>query len=208
MASYITAAPELGGHRYGPYYGGSLYVGSDPSRAQVVIASSFGVAPMHAMITDLNNGTFQVQPVQMGLSVFCQQVGVPKVYPVQGGVQLSSGDSFMIGGPRGPRFTLEYVAIGPVQEQSGGFLSGLFGGRGKGISSRLGQEVSRQAQTSALTSIPLYREAYRFYSRARTGAYAQPRYIISAVGAVVVLIGGLAVGCMGSVATLIASLAR
>ena len=55
-------------------------------------------------------------------------------------------------------------------------------------------EVSRQLQSRFVRSSP-GREIYMVYTRLKSGAWLQPRYII---GALVSLVALLAVGCVGA----------
>jgi hypothetical protein len=223
MASYLQLAPEQGGTRFGPFPGGTIQLGSDRGRCQIVLGVP-GIAPVHGMVVDNGNGTFTVQPTTRG-GMFLVQGG--NTWPLESAVTARSGDTIVLGNQAGPRFTLQFEDPrgkpappggwnigGPTQGSSGGGggggvgfpnLGGLPGGnssrarqieRQGGYGNALANEASRQMRARLIAKTGLG-DYYTMYNRFQSGTYFSPRYIITALGSVVVLLGGALVSCLG-----------
>jgi hypothetical protein len=67
--------------------------------------------------------------------------------------------------------------------------------------------VKRQAMSNLIAKTPL-RNYWTDYQRMRSGTFMQPRYLVSFLGGLVVVLGGLFVTCAGGIGTLLAALAH
>ncbi|MFT7518027.1 MAG: hypothetical protein ACI9MC_000151 [Kiritimatiellia bacterium] len=191
--TYLTLTPEFGGTKFGPF-SGTINLGTDGGRCQIVLAASSGIQPLHAMITDTGTA-WQVQPVQMGAPVFLRKPN-GRVLPVTMAVQAAPGDAVVLGSQSGPALLLSRASVAPV----GGAAGGGGSRRGGKLSTDAFSREARRQVESTLITMPYGREAYRFYTRLRSGSFMRPRYIIGAVGGLVFVVGTGCVGCLGTVA--------
>lgn len=211
MPTFLQLAPEQGGNRFGPFAGGAINLGSDQKRCQIFLGMP-GIAPIHATIMDHGNGGYTVAPTQRGLGLLLMQNGQFKT--IDSPVQARSGDTVLVGGHNGARFMLVFEGAGgkpSVAAVGGGAfagagaaMAGTAAGRSAqnryakqgGFGGAMMAEVQRQAFGRLIAKTPL-RDYYSLLYRFRSGSAFQPRYIISAVGALVVLFGGAFVSCAG-----------
>jgi hypothetical protein len=213
MPTFLQLAPEQGGNRFGPFNGGAIQLGSDQKKCQIFLGMP-GIAPIHATVMDHGNGAYTVAPSQRGLGLLLMQNG--QLRPLDQPAQARVGDTIYVGGHNGARFTLQFdgpggnrgagVALGgmapaaaAVQSQSHmPNVGGRYAKQG-GFGNAMANELQRQAFGRLLAKTPL-RDYYSLIYRFRSGSALQPRYIISAVGALVFLFGGSLVSCTGIVA--------
>lgn len=214
MASFLQLAAEQGGTRFGPFQGGTIQLGTDQQRCQLVLGPMPGIAPVHAMIVDNGNGTFTVQPAQRGLGLFLQQQASGQMWPLDAAVTARSGDVVVIGSQAGPRFTLQHEGMKPggragavAAAGGGGVAAAMPGFMGNnpgmrriqqqgGMGNALAKEVQRQTRAKMLAKLGLG-EYYSMWYRYKSGTYFQPRYILAALGSIAVLVGGGLVSCFG-----------
>lgn len=186
----LTLSPEFGGSRFGPFGPGTLSIGSDVKRCQIVLHASTGAAPVHAMLTASGDG-WQVQPAQVGSAVFLRKSN-GRISPVSTLTAITNGDAIVIGSQSGPALIVTRAAVGPATN-AGRKAKGRVPGSEHLSGSAYQREARRQVE-SAIVRHPIGREAYRWWTRYKTGALLRPRYVI---GAVVGLVGMLGFGCMG-----------
>jgi len=197
----LTLSPELGGTRFGPFASGTISLGTDAGRCQVVLHPSTRALPVHAMVTDTGSG-WQLQPSQVGAQVFVRSGG--RISQVQGAAQLSAGDVIVLGHQSGPSLTISRMAAAP---RPGG--PAARGGNPKIPGSQhlsgnaFGREIWRQIE-STLVSMPYGRDIYRVVHRARTGAMFRPRNLIAMGVAAIGLVGFGCVSCFGAIGTFLA----
>ncbi len=230
MPSYLLLAPEQGGNRFGPFQGGAINFGSDAQRCQITLALK-GIAPMHATIMDHSNGTFTVSPTQRGLPLLLVQNGQHRQVdgPLQarsGDIVMIGGHTgakftlMFEAGNAAQRVKAMQGGGGQMgahqgqpniqqQSQGGGkFAGGMFAGsaaarnyeRQGGFGNAMANEVKRQAMGRAMARLGLAQYAQMFY-RFQSGSLLQPRFLISALGGIVVLGGGALVSCVGALTT-------
>ena len=193
MATYLQFAPEHGGMQFGPFHTGSIYLGSDSSRCQVILHASNGVAPLHAVLTLNAGGDYSLSPTQMGLGLFYRKAGHAQLLQVTAPVQLDPGDSVILGNQSGPRFVLLKQA---AQHSAYGAQPGR---APPGLATQVGEEAKRQMVSSMFTRNPLFSEAYQWWYRAKTGTLTQPRFLISAAISVLTFLFMAIVVCFGTV---------
>lgn len=191
----LTLSPEFGGSRFGPFAGGSISIGSDPGRCQVVLHSSTGAAPVHAILSDTGTG-WQLQPTQIGAALFLRKRN-GRVAPITTTAAVEPGDSIVVGSQSGPALTVTRAAVGPSTNAAKGRGPKIPGS--KHLSANAYQREARRQAESMLVRHPVGREVYRWWTRWKTGALLRPRYVI---GALVGLVGLLGVGCTGCVGLL------
>jgi hypothetical protein len=194
--TFLTLAPDQGGTRFGPFTG-TINLGSDASRCQLVLQAGMGIEPIHALVTDSGAG-WQVQPAAFGCLVYLRKPN-GRVLSVNTGVQASEGDTIVLGSQAGPALTLARAGVtapGPAPGAKPGFsVPGAQNLSGNAFA----REARRQAEASLITT-PYGREAYRWWTRFRSGALMRPRYIIGAVVAVLGFFGLGCFTCFGAVA--------
>lgn len=218
MPTYLQLPPEQGGLRFGPFEG-IIQIGSDPRRCQITLDASQGVYPMHATLAAAAGGIYHFAPVEMGAKVFVVQQGSPQMWPVQGAVQVKSGDSIIVGTPAGPRFQIlggapGIVATGPQAGAAvagaaagGGMLAALGGMFGPPQHVRRGQqsfgqgiadEFARRGRSRLMTQSP-FREIYMLNRRLQTGNLFNPVTVVSVLFTVGGVITAGTVSCTGLV---------
>jgi hypothetical protein len=203
MPTFLQLASEQGGNRFGPFPGGLIVLGTDGRRCQLVMGPMAGILPVHGQISDHGNGTFTVQPADRKAVLFLVQQGQGQMWPLQAAVTARHGDVLVVGTEAGPRFTLQFESdarqVRAVQQPGGGGLLPASAQRNLarqgGFGGAMQHEVKRQAQ-SKLMAGP-FRELYTMYYRFKSGSFFQPRYLITAVGGLVVLLGGSFASCFG-----------
>src|SRR5688572_60561 len=102
---FLQLPAELGGLRFGPFPG-TVTIGSDGKRSQLVLDPSLGVFPVHAVVTQVPDGSFTVAPAGRECKLFLAPTGQAHVWPITGPVQARAGDTLIVGTPSGPRFQL------------------------------------------------------------------------------------------------------
>jgi len=198
MATLLQVPPSQGGMRFGPFPGGIIQIGSAQGHCQVVVPAA---SPVHAMLTDMGDGTYTLAPAQAGLGLFLIQGGQGQAWPVQGPVQASIGDTIVIGDPTGLHLNIQKMSAAPSASPGQSYAGAAPGAAGGGIASSqfakgMQNEVLRQIRSRIGTT-----SWGRFISqntlRLRGGTFFQPRYVI---GAVVAVGGFLVLGCGGILA--------
>ena len=213
--TYLQLPAQLGGLRFGPFVS-TILIGSDPQQNQIVLDSGHGVYPSHATIHDLGNGSYTLSPVQPQCQVFLIQEGQQQVWPVKAPVQANPGDMVIFGTPQGPRFQIQrddpnaksaaqIAAEARAKGGEAGFIHGanalidnVMGPANRG---GIGGEMERVAKARLMTRSP-FREMYGVYTRVRTGALTDPRYIVGALMVVATAVMGGTVSCTGLFAAL------
>lgn len=185
----LTLSAEHGGQRFGPFGKGTLSIGTDSGRCQVVLDKTSGAAPVHATLTDTGAG-WTLQPAQIGAALFVRKPN-GRVAPITTGSPIESGDAIVIGTQSGPALTVSRAAVAASNKTAG--PKGRIPGSQHLNKNAFQREIQRQA-LSNFTRNPVGREIYRFWTRWRSGSFLRPRYVI---GAVVGLVGMLGVGCLG-----------
>jgi len=203
----LALPPELGGTTYGPFHDGTIAVGTDSERCQLVLNPDAGLFPVHVWVSPVGH-CWTVQPASRGAVVFLRR-GV-SVAAVTAPVQAYPGDVICLGRDEGVRFILRgdpaaiaSPVVSPAPKQTpadvrptpivGGSTPAAGGPRRAPTVSQMAGEAKRQAGVAVFSSGPL---AFinQVVFRGRTGALLQPRYIF---GAVVALFVALFSGCAG-----------
>lgn len=213
--TYLQLAPEQGGIRFGPFQG-MVNIGTDPRRCQIRLDAVHGIYPLHATLVFAAGGTYHFAPAELEAKCFVVQQGSPQVWPVQGAVELSTGDTVVLGTPGGPRFLIMGEPAGTApggQGPAGGIeaggagqgwmatLGGMFGAqhtsrRNQNMSQGISQEIGRRFRSRLLTQSP-FREMYQISTRMRTGTLFNPVYIGGAIFTVIGMLGAGTVSCSG-----------
>jgi len=180
MATMLQLAPEHGGTTFGPFHG-MISIGSDPGQCQLMLPSNQGIYPLHATLAETGD-TWVISPTSPECGVFVVPPGQQRAWPIQAAQQLAAGSQIIFGTLTGPRFT----------PQRGGAVGRAATAIGNSTGSRLASEVGRQGMARLLTQSP-FRELYQASHRLRSGAFANPYYLVAAVLA----LGGALVGAGG-----------
>jgi hypothetical protein len=231
MPSYLVLAPEQGGNRFGPFQGGAIALGSDATRCQITLAlpgiapihatimdhsdGTFTIAPTQRGLGLLlvQNG----QNRQVDGSVKARAGDIVLVGGHTGAkftlmfeavsnaqrVKAMQGGGGKMGGYQG-----QPPAQQPQGQGVGQMAGGMFAGssaarryeREGGFGNAMANEVKRQAMGRAMARLGLAQYAQMFY-RFQSGSLFQPRFIVSALGTVVVLVGGAIFSCVGALTT-------
>jgi len=185
---------QMGGLRFGPFTA-AVSIGSDPKHNQIVLDAGHGIYPVHATLHDLSDGTYTLAPVQPACQVFLVPAGQQQPWPVRGPVQAKPGDMVVFGTPQGPRFQIQrdqieqksasqIAAEARATGGEAGFVQGanalLDNAFGPSRRGGVAGELERTAKARMLTRTP-FRELYQIYTRVRTGALTNPRYIVAAL---------------------------
>lgn len=214
MPTFLQLAPEQGGNRFGPFQGGAIQLGSDQKKCQIFLGMP-GIAPIHATVMDHGNGAYTVAPSQRGLGLLLMQNG--QIRPLDAPAQARVGDTIYVGGHNGARFTLQFdggpargggaqlggmapaaAAAAPAAGYAGPNVGNRYAKQG-GFGNAMANEVKRQAFGRLIAKTPLA-DYYSLLYRFRSGGMNNPRYILSAIGALVFLLGGSFVSCTGLIA--------
>jgi hypothetical protein len=195
MSAFLQLPPEQGGTRFGPFTG-PIRIGSQQGQCEITLATP-GVAPLHVTIFPTGNGMFTVQPTTMNNLLFIYPPGQAGS-PVNSAVQVTQGYAVAIGGPQGPRFTVQWEGAGagaaaPSQGQRGG----------QGYAAQLGAVAKTQARFGLMRKFPMMRQLDMWLFRARSGSLMHPRYIIGALTSVAIVAGGAALACCGGLAAML-----
>lgn len=197
MPTFLQLAPNQGGQRFGPFQG-QIRLGTHGGQCQVTVQSP-GIQPVHAIVTDHNNGSFTLQPSEPQVRLFMRQAATGQVWPVQAPVAAANGDAIILGAENGPSFTLQYQAGAPAAGIQGpaGNRGGARGGGGGGMASGLAREAQRQWVSRLIARNYTARAIHQWYYRYRTGSLSNPRVLLPLITTV---LGGLAMAvmsCMG-----------
>lgn len=196
ITATLVLAPEFGGAVFGPFPPGVVTLGSDPG-CTLALHPSLGLNRQHAQLVVQADGRAVIQPAEANAVVLVMAGGRPP-NRLRSAATLSPGDSFVLGGPDGPRFTLQ-VQTAQIQQSASGAAA-----RPRGMNrlsaDSLAAEARRQADVSLQTMGP-FQEIRRAGFRLRSGALLQPRYVVSAL---VVIGGALFTGCGGIIAAIVA----
>ncbi|MFK7931456.1 MAG: hypothetical protein AB8H79_24975 [Myxococcota bacterium] len=190
LPTILTLGPEFGGSRFGPFNGGTIQLGTNAASCQVVLHPSTGALPVHALITDLGQ-KWQVQQGQVGAGLYVRKPN-GRVLNVQGAMQIEQGDAVVVGHQNGPSLTISRMVAAPAGSQRpkpGARVPGS-----QHLSTDAFTKEARRQIESTLVTMPMGREIYRFWSRAKTGVLFRPRNLIAGG---VALVGFFGVGCMG-----------
>jgi hypothetical protein len=193
---------QPGGQRFGPF-AGTITIGADARRSQVVLPPGSGAQPAHAMLTDTGTG-WQLQPASIGAALFLRKPD-GRVLSVTTAVQVDPGDHVVVGSRQGPALLVQRMAAQPGAAPGApppGRAGGGFAGSQHLNQGAFAREARRQVE-STLVTLPMGREIYRFWTRFSSGALFRPRYIIGAIVALVALFGAGCVSCAGIVAAAI-----
>jgi len=117
-----------------------------------------------------------------------------------GATTLGPNDSFVLGTLSGPKFSIQ-MQPGAGHNHSRNAQSRHPSQAGYG--NALGQEVQRQVETQLLTKFPMFRIAYEYWYKYKTGVLSQPRNIIALIVLALGFFGTGCIGCMGSIAAMI-----
>ena len=155
-------------------------------------------APAHAMLTDNNNGSYSVQPVQMGLTVFIIKGDESTLRPLEGAATVQPGDSIVLGNIAGPKFVIQQdagqIRAGDMGQSNWADAVGdVFAGTrpgSTGLGGRVAQEAWRQQKARMLHKNPAYRSAYNLYYRMRGGQWKSPYFIVATAGTVLTACAG------------------
>jgi hypothetical protein len=208
---FLQLPPELGGVKFGPFPG-SVTLGSDGSRSQLVLDPSHGIYPVHATLARVPDGTITVAPARPECKVFLVPAGQPHVWPATSPVQARPGDTIIVGTPAGPRFQIltdAPVAAAPSAAQvvesarrggEQGFVQGmgqLVDGLVRPTGGGIAGELQRRAVAEALSKPGPVRSFYVVYTKLRSGQLFTPYVVVGLLFALVGLIGTGSVSCTG-----------
>ncbi|MCB9794174.1 MAG: hypothetical protein H6741_15775 [Alphaproteobacteria bacterium] len=184
----LTLSPQFGGTAFGPFQPGTVALGSDNRRCQIVLPANLGVRPVHCTITLMATGEFALQLGEQGVGLYFFVKNKGQAQAVRSAATLRPGDSFAINNPGGPRFIVGMYS--QEQPQAGGVK---LGGRTLPTAGQMRDEIKRQANVNFTTN-KIGGAVQTFFYRLSSGAYFQPRYIL---GAMVAVFGVLMTGCVG-----------
>jgi hypothetical protein len=210
VATFLALPADLGGTTFGPFTDGTVTVGTDPDRCQLVLNADTGLQPVHAWISPTGH-CWTVQPASRGAAVFLRR-GVT-VAAVTAPVQAFPGDVICLGRDDGVRFILQGnpmreapsppIATGPtgagptpVLDSPASSDAPRAGRRRAPTAQQMQEEVKRQAGVAMFSNGPL---AFinQVVFRGRSGALLQPRYIVGAVVAVGMFFMSSCAGLLG-----------
>jgi len=114
LVLYLVLAPAFGGTRFGPFEGLDVRVGSDASRSDIVVPESLGARPAHVRVTRQGSQrSWLLSPAERTALVYAWLGGATRPAQVTSATAVQPGDSFALGTPDGPRFTLELAPLPP-----------------------------------------------------------------------------------------------
>jgi hypothetical protein len=194
MATYLQLPVDMGGTRFGPFQG-VVYIGSDPSRCQIVLDAKLGVFAVHCVLTETGPGAYTASATQRGLKLFLIQKGEKKPWPIEQPVQAKPGDQIVLASETGPRFVIEHVPGQSLATPGGPQAAG--GADSSNLGSGIANEMSRRMQAQLIAKNPVFRTLYQLKAKFKPGFWKSPYFIVSTLGAVgAALLGGVAT-CSG-----------
>ena len=202
--TYLQLSPQHGGHRFGPFRTGAVYFGTDRSKCQIILDSSSGVGPCHAILTIAPNQTYTLSATSRSHPVFVVPPGSSQAYACLDPVTIQAGSTIYLGSIQGPQFSLIRHGAQPNTSPPGAAPPGRRPGQ-PGYGDAIGQEVHRQVESHLLTKVPAFRIFQEYWYKYKTGVLSQPRNIIALV---VIALGFVGTGCMGCVSSIIAVFAQ
>lgn len=114
LVLYLVLAPEFGGTRFGPFEGLDVRVGSEASRSDIVVPESLGARPAHVRVTRQGSQrSWLLSPAERSAVVHAWLGGARRPVQITTATAVQPGDSFSLGTPDGPRFTLELAPLPP-----------------------------------------------------------------------------------------------
>lgn len=201
--TYLQLAPEQGGHRFGPFRGGAVYFGTDRGKCQIMLDSSMGLAPCHAILAISANGTYTLSVTDRSNVAYVIRGG--QAHQVSTSLAMQVGDSLCLGSLQGPRFTIQRTgSVAAPPGRAPGQMGRAPGQPGYGQA--IGQEVQRQVETQLWTKVPLFRVIQQWMYRYNTGSLSNPRNVMSLVTVLLGLLVTGCVGCFGGIAALISQI--
>lgn len=171
---FLQLSAEFGGTRFGPFEGVEIRLGSDPSRNDITLPATLGVAPEHLKVLMQGEGGFLVAPIDRSCAVYLWRARSTKPRQITAPVAMQVGDGFSLVTPEGPRFNLvaEHAAVPKPSAAAGGMRPPS----SKGMLA----EIQRQGLSLFLRS-----KGGNFVGRAwtfiKTGQMFSPYYIILGV---------------------------
>ena len=194
MATFLQLPPEMGGIRFGPFQDGSIHLGNDNRRCQIVLDASHGVLPMHCTVAINPNGGLTLSPVSRVAQTFLQKAGNPKVWPVQQAVGINPGDTVILGHQAGPRFLVQQENPAPAPG-AGPPRGGRGRGGAAGYAKGMANYAMRRQKAKLIARNPIARQLYQLQHRWKTGALMRPHVILGSVLALVTVVGAAMASC-------------
>jgi len=177
--TFLELAPEFGGTRFGPFTSFEIRLGSEPSRNDITIPESLGVAPEHVKVLRQPDGSFILAPVDRSATVYYWRAGATRPQQLTAPRAVSDGDGFSLVTPEGPRF---YILLENdkkrIAEQAKNSEGPALGGLGQNLNSKgILAEMKRVGLAKALTS-KLGNTGMKLWTFIKTGQFLSPMYIM------------------------------
>jgi len=202
MATFLCLPEEFGGTRFGPFPQGVVYIGSAPTRCQIVLDAKLGVFAVHCMVSETAPGAYTVSLTQRGLKLFLIQKGEKKAWHIEQPVEAKPGDQIVLASDTGPRFVIVHQPDAVATEGPNVAAAAVGGGFGGAVAN----EMARRTQAKLIAKNPAFRTLYQLKHKYKTGVWKSPYFIVSALGAVgAAILGGLAT-CSGVIYGIIQAL--
>ena len=177
LALYLTLTPEFGGHRFGPFEGLEVRLGTDRDRCHIVISEGLGVVRDHCKVLRQGPNSLILTPAERTAAVWLWRATALRPTQVQTPTAVRPGDAFSLVTPEGPRFFIELAPLPPDvlaarKPATRGFR--------RLTPARLIQEIYRFILARLYTFNPIAIAARGWYF-ITSGAIFQPRILIGLV---------------------------
>lgn len=191
LALYLKLTPEFGGHRFGPFEGLEVRLGTDKDRCHIVISEGLGVVRDHCKVLRQNQDNLILTPAERTAAVWLWRQNALRPTQVQTPTAVRPGDAFSLVTPEGPRFIIELAplpadVLAARRPASRGFRRLTPG--------RMLQEIYRFFLARLYTFSPIAVAARAWYF-VTSGAIFQPRILIGLTVAAFTMLSMLVGSC-------------
>lgn len=177
--TFLQLSQEFGGTRFGPFDGVEIRLGSDPSKSDITLPETLGVAHEHVKVLIQTDGSFILAPVDRTAAVYYWRRGANRPKQITAPMAVQSGDGFSLVSSEGPRFYLQLVATQAEAKEQAQTSQGPGWSRPRGLTgSGLWNEIKRRGLATVLTS-NAGRWINNTWTFVKTGQLFAPRYVVS-----------------------------
>jgi len=202
-ATYLQLAVSQGGHRYGPFGAGAVYFGTDRSKCQIMLDTTSGLAPCHAVLTISATGQYSLSVTDRNNVVFVVQPGTQRAHQVIQPITVQSGATIYLGSLQGFQFSIQATAGAPAHAAPGS--AARHPGQ-PGYGDAIGQEIQRRVETQLFTKVPAFRIFQEYWYKYKTGVLSQPRNVIALVFVGFGFLATLCLGCGTGIVALVSQI--
>ncbi len=177
--TFLQLSQEFGGTRFGPFDGVEIRLGSDPSKSDITLPETLGVAPEHVKILIQTDGSYIVAPIDRTATVFFWRRGSARSKQISAPMAVQGGDGFSLVSAEGPRFYIQAVSSQAEAKEAAAESEGPGWNTPRGLTgSGLMSEIKRRGMATVLTS-KVGHGINNAWTFVKTGQLFAPRYVVT-----------------------------